>query len=350
MNDSRFDTFTRRPAPGGACLDGHESMEDETMRTIVSAHTARSITRRQFTLGAALGGAALAVGRWMPSVSAQTSDLASLGYPTLDVTITANSFSGIPETLPAGRYLLNATAEDSPDGAAIAFLSPYEMSAEEFFAFLGGGAPPASPMAEASPTSGEGEGPLPTFVYQSKFAGGVLAAPGKPGTAVIDLTEGEWIAWGDDPEAPQMPVVLTVTGAFPADVAEPEADVMALLVDFAISIEGTLTAGEHILRIENQGAQPHFLEVDKVPDGTTNQDVADLLTYFMTGTPTPGGLTEADMGENAYFFSPTQSIGTTTWTKVNLDAGAYAALCFFPTAGVGDPHAFHGMHTVFEVS
>jgi hypothetical protein len=335
-------------------------MEDDLMRTNLPSATAYVLTRRQFTLGAALGAAALAAGRWMPSASAQSSDLASLGYPTLDVTITADGFAGIPETLPAGRYLLNATAEDVPDGAAIAFLSPYEMSAEEFFAFLGGGAPPASPeagdaapVAEGSPTGdegGDGEGPLPSFVYQSKFAGGVLAAPGMPGTAVIDLTEGEWIAWGDDPEAAQMPVVVTVTGEFPADAAEPDADVMALLVDFAITVDGNLTAGEHVLRVENQGAQPHFLELDKVPAGTTNQDLADLLNYFLTGTPTPGGLTEQDLGQEAFFFSPTQSIGTTTWTKMSLDAGTYAAFCFFPTAGVGDPHAFHGMHTVFEVS
>ena len=99
-----------------------------------------ALTRRQFALGAALGGAALAAGRWVPSVAAQASDLASLGYPTLDVTITADGFEGIPETLPAGRYLLNATAADGADGGAIAFLSPYEMSADEFFAFLGGGA------------------------------------------------------------------------------------------------------------------------------------------------------------------------------------------------------------------
>jgi len=323
------------------------------MADLLSRSDNRAFTRRQFNLGAALGGAVLTMGHFMPHVAAQSSDLTTLGYPTLDVTITADSFSGIPETLPAGRYLLNATAEDVPDGGAIAFLSPYEMSPDEFFAFLGGGAPPSSPVAGASPTGEEGgaeDGPLPAFVYQSKFAGGVLAGPGKPGTAVIDLTEGDWIAWGDDPEAPQMPVVVTVTGDFPADVAEPDADVMALLVDFAITVDGNLTAGEHILRVENQGAQPHFLELDKVPEGTTNEDVADLLTYFMTGTPTPGGLTEADMGESAYFFSPTQSIGTTTWTTVNLEAGTYAALCFFPTAGVGDPHAFHGMHTVFVVS
>ncbi len=92
-------------------------------------------SRRQVTVGAALGGAFLAFGRWIPNVSAQATDLTSLGYPTLDVTITADGFSGIPETLPAGRYLLNATAEDLEEGGAVSFLSPYDMSPDEFLGF-----------------------------------------------------------------------------------------------------------------------------------------------------------------------------------------------------------------------
>jgi hypothetical protein len=46
----------------------------------------------------------------------------------------------------------------------------------------------------------------------------------------------------------------------------------------------------------------------------------------------------------------TQSIGTLTWVHAHLDAGTYAALCFFPTAGTGAPHTMMGMHTVFTVS
>jgi hypothetical protein len=318
----------------------------------ISRLNERLISRRQVTLASALGGAMLTFGRWIPNAGAQASDLASLGYPTLDVTITADGFSGIPETLAAGRYLLNATAEDLEEGGAVAFLSPYEMSPDEFFAFLGGGAPPSSPEAGSEPggeQGGEIEGALPTFIYQSKFAGGVLAAPGMPGVAVIDLTEGEWIAWGDGPESSQAPVVVTVTGNFPTDVAEPDADVMVTLVDFGIMVEGNLLAGEHVLRIENLGAQPHFVDVERVPAGTTNDDLAELLESAMTGgTPTAGGLVETDL--QPVLFTPTQSIGTITWTNATLDAGTYAAVCWFATAGIGDPHALHGMHTVFEVT
>lgn len=308
-----------------------------------------SLTRRRFTLGTALAAAGLAIPRMENALAAQA-DLAGLGLPTIDVTITADGYEGVPETLSAGRYLLNATAEDVPEGGAVAFFQPYRMSAEEFFSVIGG-PPPAegSPVTEeGGEDGGEEEGPLPTFVYQSKFAGGVVAVPGAPGMAVIDLTEGEWIAWGDDPGASQAPVVVTVTGEFPADETEPEADLMAMLIDFEIMVEGNLVAGEHVLRVENQGAQPHFLELDIVPEGTTDEDVAALIGSFLTGTPTAGALTEEDFQMGTY--TPTQSIGTVTWTKVTLETGTYAAMCWFPRAGVGDPHAFHGMHMVFEVS
>jgi hypothetical protein len=50
------------------------------------------------------------------------------------------------------------------------------------------------------------------------------------------------------------------------------------------------------------------------------------------------------------FNTVTQSIGTSVWIGMSLDAGTYAAMCFFPTAGTGEPHAFHGMYTVFQVT
>ena len=312
-----------------------------------------SLSRRHLTLGAALAAAGIAISRPGASTVAQGVDLASAGLPTIDVTITATGYDGIPETLEAGRYLLNATlAEGIEEGLAVAFLQPFGMSAEEFLGVFGPPPAAASPAAEAAPEGEEGgeeEEPLPTFVYQSKFAGGALADPGTPGSGVIDLTEGEWIAWGDEPGAAQMPVVVTVTGEFPADVAEPDADINVLLIDFGIMVEGSLTAGDHVLRIENQGAQPHFLELDKIPDGITNDDLAAVLEGFTTGTPAAVAF-NPDTDFEFVMYTPTQSIGTLTWTTVTLEAGTYAATCWFPTAGIGDPHAFHGMHTVFEVT
>ena len=323
-------------------------MKEHPVRSV-----SQGITRRQLVAGSAFAGAALAMPSLRTAVAGQA-DLASNGYPTIDVTVHADSFEGIPETLEAGRYLVTITiGDDVKEGGTLAFLKPYEMTADEFFAFLGAGAPPAeaSPAAEASPVAEEGgdeeEGPLPSFVYQSTFAGGVTAMSGTA-SAVVDLTEGEWIAWGDDPGGAQAPGVIQVTGEFPADAAEPDADVMVTLVDFGIMLDGNLVAGDHIFRIENQGAQPHFVDLSMVPAGTTNDDITALIDSFMTGTPEAGGLGEDDFKPVA--FTPEQSIGTVTWHQISLEAGTYSAICWFPTAGIGDPHAFHGMHTVFDVT
>ncbi|MBA3378244.1 MAG: hypothetical protein H0T93_05115, partial [Chloroflexia bacterium] len=230
----------------------HSRLESLTMERI-SVPRSFGLTRRQFAIGSVLTGAVLAVPRLGPTALARQADLTSGGYPTIDVTVTASAYEGVPETLEAGRYLLNVTiAEDAGEfGGAVAFLQPHDMTAEEFRAFLGDGeAPPvASPeaaAAEAEEGGGE-EGPLPPFVYQSTFAGGAATMPGGTASTVIDLTEGEWIAWGDDPEAAQMPVVFTVTGEFPAEVEEPESDVTITLVDFGIMVEGNLVAGEHVV-------------------------------------------------------------------------------------------------------
>jgi hypothetical protein len=312
-----------------------------------------TISRRTVTMGLAVGAAVLAMPSLAPQGLAQSTDLASLGFPTIDVTLTATSFEGVPASLPAGRYLLTATIPAEIEFGAVAFLSPYGMGAADFIAAFG--PPPAGPTdatpiaGEASPVAEGGEeGPLPAFIYQSRFAGGVGNAGGSTISAIIDLPEGDWVVWGEDPAAPRAPLALTVTGDFP-DVTDPASDITVSLLDFEIWVNGNLTAGEHTFKVEHLGAQPHFFDLVKVPDGTTNDDVAAVIEAEMTGAEPPAGLNpETDVQEVA--FTPTQSIDTATWHTITLETGTYAALCFFPRAGVGDPHALHGMHTVFTVS
>ena len=315
--------------------------------------TTQTTTRRQFAIGTALAGAALVLPRAGLAVAKQDAGLASAGLPTLDITVLADGYEGVPATTAAGRYLVNPTRGDGVEEGVVAFVQPPPgMSAAEFLAAVGIGqgtaAPAASPGAEGE-DGGEEAGPLPTFVYQAKFAGGAVAGGGGAGAAVLDLTEGEWFAWGDEPSAPQTPAIFTVTGEFPADVAEPASDVAVTLRDFSITVAGNLVAGDHVAKIENVGAQPHFFELLKVPDGTTHDDLTALVEAAVSGTPAAGGLNpETDFQLVTY--TPPQSIGTQTWHTVPLEAGTYSASCWFPTAGTGAPHALMGMHTVFTVS
>ena len=324
----------------------------------------RTMSRRAFTAGSVatlLGGAtiiSLPVSH-IAAAAAQDVDLTSLGLPTIDVTVTTNAFEGAPSALDAGRYLVTATLASGVEEGAVAFVQPPSgMAAADFLAAIGaggGGTPEASPPvieAEASPAEEEAFQPevLPTFIYQSVFAGGVNTGGG-PAMAVVDLGPGEWILWADGPDSPQAPVTFMVNGEPPTDLPEPDADVMVTYIDFGITVEGSLTAGDHILRIENQGAQPHFLDLEKGPDTMTNEDIATLIDAFFGGGSPPASLPfDPDKDLHTVLNTAAQSIGTVMWTTVSLEAGTYLAACFFPTAGEGLPHAAHGMHTVFKVT
>jgi len=295
---------------------------------------------------------ALAATRGRLAWAQATTDFSGLGYPELAVTITDTGFEGVPATTAAGRYLLTATnkmTQQTENAGAVGLLSgtPVGMSAADLVQFLAAAGPPAgSPTAGGD--QGGGDQPLPLVVYQLHFAGGVFALPGATAQAVIDLTPGEYIVWGDDPTVPLTPVPLTVTGDFPTDVKEPTTDITATLIDFAIQLEGNLTAGKHLIKVQHQGAQPHFLDIEKGPDTMTKEQVQAAFMSDASGTPAAGGLAEGDL--EPVFYSPTQSIGTVTYQQVELTAGTFLAACFFPTAGTGVPHAMNGMFDVFTVT
>jgi hypothetical protein len=325
-----------------------------------------TISRRAFAAGgiATIAGAALftlPVAR-VAAQATPAADLASLGLPTIDITITKDAFEGAPEKLDAGRYLLTITLADGVDFGSVGFISPPgSMSAQNFWNYLMAaiGTPEASPEAipAASPAPEEGEAQpvvLPSIVYQAIWAGGASreasqTGPGA-GQAVIDLPQGSWILWGNDPEAAQPPVFFSVSGAMPTDLTEPASDIDVTFADYSIAFDGALTAGDHLLRIENTGAEPHFLVLLKGPDQMTDDDLDKLFSSGMeAGTPPDLGW---DPEKDITFILDTgiQSAGTVIWVPVTLETGTYAGLCFFPAAGTGVEHAFMGMHTVFKVT
>lgn len=325
-----------------------------------------SVNRRTFTLGslaAVIGGSAVLAVPTVRLAAAQdataaagSSDLGSLGLPTLDITVNADSFDGAPTSdVAAGRYLITATIADGMEFGAAAFMSPPAgMAAEDFLTQVGAGSPPPDASGMGTPPAGGDEGGeeaqmLPLFVYKATFAGGAGGPGGMTAQAVIDLPPGEWILWGDDPAAAQQPVIFNVTGDMPADVPEPNADMTFTLIDFAISLEGNLTAGDHLVKVQNHGAQPHFVFVEKGPDSMTNEMMTEAFMAEMSGGTPPALPFDPEKDLMPVAQTTTQSIGTDQWVTMHLEAGTYAAMCFFPTAGEGLPHAMHGMHTVFKV-
>ena len=312
----------------------------------------RTVTRRQFAAGAVAGAATLALmpARSLFAAAQTTADLSSLGYPELNVTVTDTGFDGLPESTAAGRYLITVTGKTTKDVANLAFVSPTPigMSAADLIQAIAGMAGPAAGDTSQSGGGQGGDQQIPLPFYQLYFAGGAVAWPGATAQAVVDLQPGDYMVWADDPEAAQQPVALQVTDDYPAGIEDAQADVTATLIDFAIGIEGSLTAGKHLLKIQHHGAQPHYLDIVKGPDTMTKEQIMATIKGEMNGAQAAGGIAESDL--QPVFNAATQSIGTTTWHPIELAAGTYAAVCFFPTAGTGLPHAMEGMVEVFKVT
>ena len=323
------------------------------------------MVRRRSTLAAALAIVGLLLGSVVGAAAQEATPAAfadTMGLPELRVRVTDASFEGLPAEVPAGRYLLtveSATAE----GGTVAFMQlPEGMGVDDFVALLSGPTPASPEPGVATPTSEVGppaspaaageEGP-PEWYYQTKMAGGTGAFPGQTAQAIVDLTPGEWIAWADDPEAPQAPVGLTVTGeagATPEAAEEPAADVTVTMFEYDFTVAGAFAPGPQTIKVANVGAQPHFMLLQRSPGPITEEQIQQLLDLAMTGgTPAP----DADL-PNPDEFVPAaimeiMSSGTTAWLAANLEPGYYILICFVPDIESGIPHAFEGMYEVVAV-
>ena len=278
---------------------------------------------------------------------------AVLGLPEIAITVTDTAFDGAPSELEAGRYVLSVTnSRSSEEDAGVGFVqAPEGMTAAELIGFMASlSATPEAADGEAAPAEEEGGTGAPSWYYETEIAGGVYAPAGETAYAVIDLSAGEWMLWGDLPEAPQAPVPVIVTGEAPADQPTPAADVTIAMQEMSFSVDGSLTAGPQTIALTNAGQQPHFLLMIGVPEGTTPEDFLALSAAF-AGDPTaspPAGLSFQELTTGIE--STDLSSGGTVWLHADLAAGTYVLACFFPDQETGAPHAFLGMVDVVTVS
>jgi hypothetical protein len=279
--------------------------------------------------------------------------LAALGLPELEITLTPDGFEGLPAETPAGRYLVTTRATDDviAEGVAFDFLQPVGISSDELLAIMNQPADAMTEQMHGSPEpsdEGAAAGP-PAFLFNSLYAGGVGVLPGESVSVVLDLTPGEWIISSTEPEATQAPTLLVATGEMPADLPEPESDVTIVIDEYSIEItEGELGVGPTMIRVDNTGAQPHFLLGMLGPDTMTDEAIGAILMGDVSGTPADTGI-NPDSDLIAAFYTGTQSTGTTQWVLLDLEPGTYAVVCFFPDQADMMPHAFHGMYEVITV-
>jgi hypothetical protein len=279
---------------------------------------------------------------------------ATLGLPELNITITDTAYEGVESQLTAGMYLVHATYSGAEAGFLAFMQLPEGMTSMDLMSMMGGGegGDMASPVAEGDEDMG---GQPPEWFYTTYIPGGAGVESGQTAHFVIDLRPGNYIVWGEDPSAQQTPVDLTVTGdmASPAAVGiMPPAGVTISEIGtdngYAFEFQGGLSEGSQVIAATNNSDQPHFVEFDVLPEGTTREDVDGLMQSFMTGTPAAGGLSESDI--QPVYFIGTQSANTTQWHEVSLTAGTYLISCWIPDFERGGiPHAMEGMYDVITV-
>lgn len=169
---------------------------------------------------------------------------------------------------------------------------------------------------------------------------------GGESSAVLNLTPGNYAfaCFVDTPDhVPHimkgMAQAFTVTSATGTVAAEPTADVTMTLSDYDFVLSQPLTAGTHVIRVENSSSQPHEVEIVRLDSGKTVDDVLAWAKDYKGAPPGRpiGGMSGIATGMHGYI-------------TVDLPAGDYGMICFYPDMKDGKPHFMHGMKKQFKIS
>lgn len=178
------------------------------------------------------------------------------------------------------------------------------------------------------------------------FLGGPnVAVPAGSAEAVVDLKPGHYalicLIPGTDLKphlGKGMAKELTVVQGETAPQA-PAHDVTLKLTDYAFEVSTPLTAGRHVIRIENAGPQLHEVVLVKLEPGKTLQEMGKWVEKLQG--PPPGTFLSGGAAP--------MSSGEANVVTVDLTPGEYGFLCFVPDSKDGKPHVMHGMLKQFTV-
>ncbi len=255
---------------------------------------------------------------------------ASLPAPTpAVVTIVAKDFSyEAPDTISAGMVTLRLVNQ----GPELHHVQLLRLSDGKTYADLEAGLKSMKPGA-----------PMPSWIHD--VAGPNSPVPGGEQSVTGELEPGNYALICFIPGADHVPHAmkgmmkpLTVIPASGAIAAAPTSDITVKMTDYAWEVTPTLTAGKHVLRIENLAAQSHELFIAQLAPGKTAEDLAKWVES-MQGPP-PGKPIGGISG---------MPNGAVVYVPVDLEPGEYGLFCFLPDAKDGKMHIAHGMLTQVTV-
>lgn len=208
--------------------------------------------------------------------------------------------------------------------------------------------------AEAIRTSG----PRPKWVTRFGGPGGTF--PGSTSSVTQYLEPGSYV-WicpvEDDKGHPhfgngefKLFVVAATDAAVVDPAARPEATMEIRLMDFSFAHDSVIPAGQHTIRVENVGQEPHDLVMMKLTPGTTVDQLLAAMNPERARRPDQADEAPPPMESLATGIGGIAAIapGMESFFEANLTVGDYVLLCM-ATAPDGRSHIEHGMVTQFRV-
>jgi len=162
------------------------------------------------------------------------------------------------------------------------------------------------------------------------YSGPGLTSPGRKAELWLELDPGAYIiiCWMQD-HAETIPVhELTVDDMREDDPPPPVPDVVVKLIDFRVELEGELHAGPQVMRVETVGPSMHEIDVFRLDDGRTLDDLKAWDQNDQEG-PAPG---RAGTG-----IVDSHDIRRVVTVREDFDPGRYVLWCTMPMSS--DPAA-----------
>ena len=170
--------------------------------------------------------------------------------------------------------------------------------------------------------------------------GGLDTQAGKSEHGTLLLPNpGTYVIFNDSGNVPNSPHWLTVTAPEGPQTLPPADGYVTALTTRRFTGSSVLPKNGTIRFMNKSTESPHFLVLAHVKEGTTRKQViASLQSNNPPDFALPG---EAD--------TDALTTGQSMDLHVNLPAGEYVQMCFFPDPKTGEPHALMGMVRVVHL-
>lgn len=184
----------------------------------------------------------------------------------------------------------------------------------------------------------QGEGPVLALVQQMGGVGAI--APGGLAQVILNLPAGDYVILCFVPSpndhlphlAKGMIAPLKVNDSTGPSAAEPVASLIVNLKDFQFELPDAIPAGKTVIKVVNEGPEPHEINLLQLAEGKTIEDVKAFLANPQGMPPfrPVGGMNGLSMGLSGYI-------------EFDFLPGKYIAICNIPSPVVGHAHYEVGM-------